>query len=380
MIYGSSEVLGDVCITDEASINNSRISGHARVEEEGSVVNSEVRGHAFVHGSALICNNAVIDFNRDISYGVVDGRYMDNAMVLETRAGEKGLAFLKGMTAIHSSFDESRGFMARDMYRDIKAGKSLEQIEEEYEKSITENTEGDYQKYELSVLKGLLSGVKKAEGLAVQPDNEPVKKYELTDEKKLCRFEDYYTELRRIRALKEIPEHGVKKGDLGGWIESEENLSQNGCCWIGNEAIVCGKAKVEEEAIVCGHATVVGDAWVQGRATVEGYAVVSEGALIKDEAVVKDFAIVQGWARVRDKGMVYDNACLSGEAEVYGEGRVYESVRLLHTEMVNYDVVKRDNKLQTDKSIPAEKTLQKKRAVTRKKAGKDQAKSPIKKM
>lgn len=83
--------------------------------------------------------------------------------------------------------------------------------------------------------------------------------------------------------MRDIPEHGVKKGDLGGWIESEENLSQDGCCWIGDEATVCANAKVEHGAIVRGHAAVVGDAWVQGRATVDGYAVVSEGAWIKDD-------------------------------------------------------------------------------------------------
>lgn len=63
---------------------------------------------------------------------------------------------------------------------------------------------------------------------------------------------------------------------MGGWIESEENLSQEGCCWIGDEATVCANAKVEHGAIVRGHAAVVGDAWVQDKAIVDGYAVVSE--------------------------------------------------------------------------------------------------------
>ena len=36
--------------------------------------------------------------------------------------------------------------------------------------------------------------------------------------------------LHRIHALKSFG--NVKKGDLGGWVESEENLSQEGECWI----------------------------------------------------------------------------------------------------------------------------------------------------
>ena len=378
MVYGDSEVWGEAYITDDASVKNSKISGSARIEEDASICDSAVRGHAIVRGSTLVCNNSVVDFYHDIKYGVIDGRVSDMMKMRESMdrgsgeivVGEKGLDYLKSLSAIHSSFDESLGYMARDMRKDIEAGKTLEQIAEEYKKSIVENTEGDYQKYELSVLNGLMDGIKKAEGIALQPDNEPVRKYEMTDEKKIYRFEDYYTELRRIRAMRDIPEHGVKKGDMGGWIESEENLSQDGCCWIGDEATVCANAKVEHGAIVRGHAAVVGDAWVQDKAIVDGYAVVSEGAWIKDEAVVKDFAIVQGWARVRDKGMVYDNACVSGEAEVFGEGRVYQSVRLLDTEMVDYDIVQRNNKRQADNTKPAEKVPPKKRVVVKKNTSK----------
>lgn len=51
-----------------------------------------------------------------------------------------------------------------------------------------------------------------------------MKKYELTGETK----EIDGKILHRIRALIDIPEHDVKAGDLGGWIEAERNLSQNG--------------------------------------------------------------------------------------------------------------------------------------------------------
>lgn len=48
-----------------------------------------------------------------------------------------------------------------------------------------------------------------------------MKKYELTES---------YGTFWRIRALRYIPRYGVRPGDLGGWIESEENLSQDGDC------------------------------------------------------------------------------------------------------------------------------------------------------
>lgn len=63
-----------------------------------------------------------------------------------------------------------------------------------------------------------------------------MKKYELTGETK----EIGGVTLHRIRALIDIPEHDVKAGDLGGWIEAERNLSQNGEAWVTGKAWVTG--------------------------------------------------------------------------------------------------------------------------------------------
>jgi hypothetical protein len=61
-----------------------------------------------------------------------------------------------------------------------------------------------------------------------------MKKYEMTDETKIV---DGHT-LHRIRALVDIPRRGVKAGDLGGWIESEGNLSQYDSEWIDGNVTV----------------------------------------------------------------------------------------------------------------------------------------------
>ena len=50
------------------------------------------------------------------------------------------------------------------------------------------------------------------------------KKFELTEETIQC---DEHT-LHRIKALKDFA--FIKKGDMGGWIEKESNLSQDGNC------------------------------------------------------------------------------------------------------------------------------------------------------
>ena len=102
-----------------------------------------------------------------------------------------------------------------------------------------------------------------------------MKKYELTSETKNVFGHILY----RIKALSSFG--CVSAGDLGGFLESEKNLSQNGDAWV------YGNAEVYGDAWVYGNAEVYGDAWVYGDAR------------------------------------VYGDAWVSGNAEVYGDARVY---------------------------------------------------------
>ena len=89
-------------------------------------------------------------------------------------------------------------------------------------------------------------------------------KYKITKTKK-----EYYGKvLYQIEALKDFS--NVKKGELGGWIEKESNLSQENSCWVSDNAWVFGDARVSDNAMVYGNARVSGDAWVFGDAEVYG--------------------------------------------------------------------------------------------------------------
>jgi len=68
----------------------------------------------------------------------------------------------------------------------------------------------------------------------------------------------------------------VKKGDVGGFIENEENLSHDGTCWIFNDAYVSGNAYVFENALVSGNALVAGNAKVNGNSHVSGNLIVTK--------------------------------------------------------------------------------------------------------
>ena len=83
-----------------------------------------------------------------------------------------------------------------------------------------------------------------------------MKKYELTN--KIFKYKG--RTLHIIKALIDFSD--VKKGDLGGYVESEDNLSHKGECWI------YGNAKVYDNAEVFGNAWVGGNAKVYGNARV----------------------------------------------------------------------------------------------------------------
>ena len=100
---------------------------------------------------------------------------------------------------------------------------------------------------------------------------EQQKKYELTDE-----FIEHWSgkKLYRIRAL--VTFGAVVAGQLGGFVESEENLDQS----VSGNAWVSGNARVYGDARVYGNARVYGDAEVSGNAWVRSYAVISERKMI----------------------------------------------------------------------------------------------------
>ena len=76
------------------------------------------------------------------------------------------------------------------------------------------------------------------------------KKYELTDEI----LEVGGRVLHRINALRNFG--NIKQGEIGGWIENEDNLSHCGDCWVYGDAKVLGNAKVLGDAEVYGNAEV----------------------------------------------------------------------------------------------------------------------------
>lgn len=136
------------------------------------------------------------------------------------------------------------------------------------------------------------------------------KKYKLTDEYIL----QDGVKLFRIEAVKNF--RNVKKGDKGGFVENENNLSHDGDCWIRGNARVHGNSMVYGNAEVCGEADVFDSAEVFGNALVHGFATVSCNAKVHCNSIVFGHAYVFGDSEVHGDAIVFGDAEVSGDAEV----------------------------------------------------------------
>ena len=87
------------------------------------------------------------------------------------------------------------------------------------------------------------------------------KHFELTDKFIINAFG---VKLFQIKCTRKIKYANI--GDLGGYIEKEDNLSGN--AWVSGDAQVSGNAQVYGDAWVYGNAQVFGNAWVYGDARV----------------------------------------------------------------------------------------------------------------
>ena len=104
--------------------------------------------------------------------------------------------------------------------------------------------------------------------------------------------------LNQIQALVDIPDRGIKANDLGGWLESDKNMSQEGTCWA------TGETKVMDRALICD------DAFVKD-------SVLDQSAKVSETARVIN-SYISGCAEVFNEALVFSTE-LKGSAKVYGK-------------------------------------------------------------
>lgn len=136
----------------------------------------------------------------------------------------------------------------------------------------------------------------------------------------------------RIVALRNFG--NVKAGDVGGFIESESNLSHEGLCWVYDDAHVYEQAKLYGDARMTGRACLFGvaeaydNARIQDNARVGGAAEIREDARVKSNVYVAGSAVLGGTVRAAGSCRITGDAALNGNVAVQGHAEISGNVRL----------------------------------------------------
>lgn len=139
----------------------------------------------------------------------------------------------------------------------------------------------------------------------------------------------------RIKALKNITS-GVKKGDIGGYVDGEDVLSAEGECWIFDDSLAVEGAKVLGNASVSGRSCIRGST-IQDEAFVVQSSIVRNGSVIKGRGVITNYSVIDRSTIGEESivagadvaGSILDSICYAGPtaflvgAKLTGDARVF---------------------------------------------------------
>lgn len=136
------------------------------------------------------------------------------------------------------------------------------------------------------------------------------RKYEITDI-----AHPQYPWLHRIRALQDVRED-VHQGDLGGFVESERNLSQEGSCWIYDNALAGENSRVIEQSTLHWACRALGSSIISGDARLDRNVWVLDNAIVA-AGTVTNMVTIQGNARILS-GSGHSSPVIKNDAVIYG--------------------------------------------------------------
>ena len=312
-VSGCAEIFGNAFVGGNIINDHVMIGGNAQVE--GSITGSacimdsaKVGRNVLIGENSVLCGNANVLTPRDII--VLPGPNDDTFTFFKDKNGEvcythaEGESYYNGTLTNFKSHLESLDMEVEslDMEDFMLLADVVEKQFEEYHNMEKCNADKEI------VKENDKEGVAKVSLSTNDPKYEitanTMQVYEHTDDKLV----------HQIRALKDFGD--VKAGDLGGWIESEENLSQSGNCWVADNAMVYDHAQVRDNAILRGNAIACDRAQVTENARISGQAELHDFAYAKDDAIISDFALASGRASVSGEAQVLNHAKIDGSASI----------------------------------------------------------------
>lgn len=139
--------------------------------------------------------------------------------------------------------------------------------------------------------------------------------------------------LHRIMALRSF--NDVKTGDLGGFVESEDNLSHIGDCWIFDDAMAYDNGRVYQNA------RLYGDAKIYESAIINGYAVLYDHARAFGNSIVGERSYLSSAAKI------YGDAYIGGDFSACKDVNICGNVKLFDPIILNIGTISNQKQILT---------------------------------
>ena len=153
------------------------------------------------------------------------------------------------------------------------------------------------------------------------------KKYELTEEKRVMPTGE---KVYRIKALRDFDTtyKPVKAGDLGGWVQSEDNLSHEGNCWLFDDAAGYQNSKRTGNAVGYNRSRQYGDSRQFGNSEQYGDSLQFGNSRQYGESLQYDCSRQYGDSQQYERSQQYGNSRQFGCSQQYGCSRQFGWSRL----------------------------------------------------
>jgi carbonic anhydrase/acetyltransferase-like protein (isoleucine patch superfamily) len=163
------------------------------------------------------------------------------------------------------------------------------------------------------------------------PMNNPDKHFKFTDEFKMT---ESGVKLFRIQCIKEIP-GTVAVGDLGGWVESYENI--NDSAWVFDDAAVYNDARIYNNV------RIRNEACVFDRARIFNNVEIRDNVQVFNDAHIHNIVCIGDHARIYGNVMIGDNVFIGGRSKIYGNAQIFGDAHINQDVEIFDDACIRDN-------------------------------------
>lgn len=352
---------GDCWVYDDACVFNgytelsgdARVKGVSRVENSTLTDNALVEGHSNVSDSSMSGNSHIVDTRCD-EVTMSDDSFLHSARpIVRSTLSEKSKVLGRGEV----SDSQLSGSSRVDSFASVSNSAIGGNARISGRAVVDSSRVGDD-----VVVKGTtivqpgsrLSGDKVIETGEITPKNDGHEKPQPESGNKYILHpldKAHWVDGVPLFQIEAACDFGdIPKGAMGGYVNSEKNLSHEGFSWVEFGSYVLNDA-------------VVKDGWVDGHAVISDSAIVMTGGVVGDHAHVSGTArigfegrsgkrsIVDGHARVTDQSVITMGACVMDHAVISGASRLDGDVSVSEASRVHASTLTDSVKVSGDAQV-----------------------------